>query len=293
MKKLLLVLSIFVLTFACKNDEKPSEMASSTDEIVKITTDFGEVYVLLYDETPLHKENFLKLAKEGFYDSTTFHRVIEGFMIQGGDPNSKDDIPFNDGQGGPGYTIPAEFNPNLIHKKGALAAARTGGPSNPEMRSSGSQFYIVQGKPVPSPEFDQFIESNNRSQKEIMIRDYVQAPENGSVLRALQRNQAAGRIDSVEAIIEEITPIATEGFVPKTYTPEQREMYTTIGGTPFLDDNYTVFGEVIKGLSVVDSITVQEKGEGDRPVNNIMMTVTVQTMDREEITTKFGYSYSN
>lgn len=114
MKKISLLLLLITVTLACnKSDESEPE----TDQIAIIRTDFGDMYVLLYDETPLHKENFLKLAKEGFYDSTTFHRVIEGFMIQGGDPNSKDDIPFNDGQGGPGYTIDAEFNSKFIHKK--------------------------------------------------------------------------------------------------------------------------------------------------------------------------------
>lgn len=291
MKKLSLLLLLVTLAFACnKSDE--AESVAETDEIAIISTEFGDMYVVLYDETPLHKENFLKLAEEGFYDSTTFHRVIEGFMIQGGDPNSKDEIPFNDGQGGPGYTIDAEFNPDLIHKKGALAAARLGDQQNPERKSSGSQFYIVHGQSVPSLQLDQILGSANNAERQNMIRQYVQAPENMSVLQALQENQRAGRIDSVQAIIERIEPLATEGFIPRTYSEEQRELYNTLGGTPFLDGGYTVFGEVIKGVAIIDSIAVQQTGEADRPLEKIMMEVRVEEMEKEAITQEFGYSYN-
>lgn len=291
MKKLSLLLLLVTLAFACnKSDE--AESVAETDEIAIISTEFGDMYVVLYDETPLHKENFLKLAEEGFYDSTTFHRVIEGFMIQGGDPNSKDEIPFNDGQGGPGYTIDAEFNPDLIHKKGALAAARLGDQQNPERKSSGSQFYIVHGQSVPSLQLDQILGSANNAERQNMIRQYVQAPENMSVLQALQENQRAGRIDSVQAIIERIEPLATEGFIPRTYSEEQRELYNTLGGTPFLDGGYTVFGEVIKGVAIIDSIAVQQTGEADRPMEKIMMEVRVEEMEKEAITQEFGYSYN-
>lgn len=291
MKKILASLFILVVAFGCNSGDKSIDGSPKTDDIVIISTNFGDMYVVLYDETPLHKENFLKLANEGFYDSTTFHRVIEGFMIQGGDPNSKDNIPFNDGQGGPGYTIEAEFNPDLYHKKGALAAARLGGAQNPEMRSSGSQFYIVQGKQVTVEELDQTMEVTNENERQFMIRDYCYAPENKKILEALQRNQNAGRIDSVQAILDEIEPIATAGFEPKFYTEEQKTTYSTIGGTPFLDYNYTVYGEVIRGLEIVDEIAVQEKGQGDRPVLPIMMSVRVETMDRADIEKEFGYSY--
>ncbi|MEQ9263714.1 MAG: peptidylprolyl isomerase [Balneolaceae bacterium] len=291
MKKILASLFILVVVFGCNSGDKSIDGSPKTDDIVIISTNFGDMYVVLYDETPLHKENFLKLANEGFYDSTTFHRVIEGFMIQGGDPNSKDEIPFNDGQGGPGYTIEAEFNPDLYHKKGALAAARLGGAQNPEMRSSGSQFYIVQGKQVTVEELDQTMEVTNENERQFMIRDYCYAPENKKILEALQRNQNAGRIDSVQAILDEIEPVATAGFEPKFYTEEQKTTYSTIGGTPFLDYNYTVYGEVIRGLEIVDEIAVQEKGQGDRPVLPIMMSVRVETMDRADIEKEFGYSY--
>ena len=186
----------------------------STGEMVVISTEYGDMKVKLYDETPQHKANFLKLAGEGFYDGTLFHRVIEGFMIQGGDPNSIDapaGTPL--GNGGPGYTIPAEFNNNLIHKKGALSAARLGDGANPKKASSGSQFYIVQGQ------------------------------------------------------------VQKESSLGSNYTDAQKEIYTTIGGTPFLDRNYTVFGEVVEGLEVIDKIAAVKKDGRDRPLKDVKMTV--------------------
>lgn len=161
------------------------------DYLITISTEFGDMVLILYDQTPKHKENFVKLAKEGYYDSTTFHRIIDDFMIQGGDPNSKDDNPNNDGQGGPNYKIDAEFTSDLSHVRGAVAAART---NNPQKQSSGSQFYIV----------------------------------------------------------------------------EKHE------GTHFLDGQYTVFGQVIQGLDVIDKIAEQPKNRSDRPIKDIIMTVTVK-----------------
>ncbi len=290
MKKLFIVLAVCTIISCTKNEDTPTE--STTDEIVIISTDFGDMYVVLYDETPLHKANFLKLAKEGFYDSTTFHRVMKDFMIQGGDPNSKDDIPFNDGQGGPGYTIDAEFNSKFIHKKGALAAARKPDQQNPDRSSSGSQFYIVHGISVDNSILDQIIDNTNSNNRQLAIRDYIQSPENVNLLRTLQEYQSSGNVDSLEAIIERIEPIATEGLTPRSYSDEQRSMYTTIGGYPYLDDNYTIFGEVIKGIDVVDSIAVQETGVADRPNNDIIMKVKVEEMSKEKITTDFGYTYN-
>ncbi len=290
MKNLLILLLLTTIISCSKNEEVPKE--STTDEIAIIDTDFGEMYVVLYDKTPLHKENFLKLAKEGFYDSTTFHRIIQGFMIQGGDPNSKDDIPFNDGQGGPGYTVNAEIQSGLYHKKGALSAARLGDQQNPEKKSSGSQFYIVQGKPTSSLELDQILANINNTAIQSLIREYCFLPENASILESLQRNQSAGRVDSVQAIINRIEPIATEGYIPKTYSQEQRETYATLGGTPFLDWNYTVFGEVIKGIAVVDSIAAQQTGAADRPLESVIMKVRIEEMEKAKITSEFGYSYN-
>lgn len=191
--------------------------------LVAISTTFGEMLVQLYDETPLHRDNFIKLAEEGFYDGLIFHRVIDGFMIQGGDPDSRDaPIEMRLGSGGPGYQIDAEFNAGLAHVKGSLAAARIGGPSNPERKSSGSQFYIVQGKAV--------------SEKELENLEY----RNGI-----------------------------------TYPDDVKKQYLQLGGTPFLDQEYTVFGRVIEGLDVIDAIARVKTDRSDRPLENVVMNIRV------------------
>lgn len=189
--------------------------------LIEIETEFGTMTAELYNATPKHRDNFIKLAEEGYYNDLLFHRVINGFMIQGGDPDSRN-APAGKmlGMGGPAYQIPAEFVDTLAHVKGALAAART---NNPEKKSSGSQFYIVQG---------------------------------GGPMKEEMLNQ-----------IE-----ASKGF---HYTPEQRQEYMTLGGTPFLDRDYTVFGRVIKGLDVIDKIAVTQTAPGDRPVKDVKMKMRV------------------
>ncbi|HAR20334.1 MAG TPA: peptidylprolyl isomerase [Cytophagales bacterium] len=179
------------------------------DYVVSIATSLGEIKVLLFDETPIHKANFVKLSKEGFYNGTTFHRIIDGFMIQGGDPNSKDNDPYNDGQGGAGYTLAAEFNPKFTHVKGAVAAARMGDAVNPKKESSGCQFYIV--------------ENND--------------------------------------------------------------------GAHFLDNQYTVFGQVIMGIEVVEKIAAQAKDGRDRPINDIKMTVKTELLKKKKITKLYGFKF--
>ncbi len=289
MKKLLVFTSFFFLFISCNQTESTSE--SRTDEVAIITTNYGEIHLILYDETPQHKENFLKLASEGFYDSTAFHRVINQFMIQGGDPNSKDDIPFNDGQGGPGYTIEAEIVNHLVHKKGAVAAARLGDQANPEKRSSGSQFYIVHGQPFQSMQLDQFLAQRNQMEKEQKVGKYLQAPENAQLLSKLQQQMQQGMQDSVEAELARIEQLVLQDFIPVTYSQEQRAAYGDEGGTPFLDGNYTVFGEVIQGLEIVDIIAGQQTDEADRPLERIVKSIRVETMAKKDITDQYGYIY--
>lgn len=230
-KKLLLILFAGLLAFSCsdKLPNKSTVQAPVKKEIkqektmVIISTDFGDMKAVLYDETPLHKENFVKLAKEGYFDGTLFHRVIDGFMIQGGDPDSKNAKPGQMlGQGGPDYTVPAEFNPQLIHKKGALAAARMADQVNPDKASSGSQFYIAQGKTYTKDELMNLGSRMGRSFNKIQI-----------------------------------------------------DAYTTVGGVPFLDYEYTVFGEVVEGLDVIDKIARVQKDNYDRPTKDIKMTIKV------------------
>ena len=275
MKKILLAFALFLGLMSC--EERP------TDELVKISTEFGDIYMLLYDETPLHKENFLKLANEKFYDSTTFHRIISGFMIQGGDPNSKDDNPNNNGQGGPGYTVAAEFNTKFFHKKGALCAARMGDQQNPEKRSSGSQFYIAQGKKSKKEELSQMELRTNQQNKNNLLRDFIKDAPNFKLLEELQGYQERRNQDSINLLLERARPMAEKYFVPFKYTPEQIEAYSTIGGTPHLDGEYTVFGEVIKGLDVVDAIATQK--------GNPKMVITIEVKKREDIEKEFGYKY--
>ncbi len=208
MKKLLILLPFCLLSF------KPKEKRHT----LEITTDYGVIRVMLYNETPQHRDNILKLVNEHFYDSTLFHRVIKDFMIQGGDPQSKHAAARQMlGEGDVGYTIPAEFSPKLYHKKGVIAAARD---DNPEKRSSGCQFYIVEGKPATDAELDG---------------------------------------------VEKSTGVK--------YSVEQRELYKSIGGTPRLDQNYTVYGEVYEGLSVVDSIAHVPTDRSDRPVKDVRMFI--------------------
>ena len=239
---------------------------------VKIQTTLGDIIVRLYDETPLHRDNFLKLAKEGYYDGTLFHRVIKNFMVQGGDPDSKNAAPTAHlGAGGPDYTIPAEFNKALFHKKGALAAARQGDEVNPEKRSSGSQFYIVTGEVYSAGKLTQ-MEKQMAQQQLQSIFDALLMENRSRILEMRKKRDNAGLMALQEDLQKQTYAKAKELGDPK-YSDEQREVYTTIGGTPFLDQNYTVFGEVVEGIEVVDQIQAVKTQPGDRPCEDISMTM--------------------
>jgi peptidyl-prolyl cis-trans isomerase B (cyclophilin B) len=214
MKNLLfLLIPVAILMAVSCNDQH---------KYVIIKTKYGNMKAKLYNKTPKHRDNFVKLVKKGYYDSLLFHRVIPGFMIQGGDPESKNAKPSERlGQGGPGYTIPPEFDTSLFHKKGALSAARKPDKMNPEQRSSGSQFYIVQGKTYTDVQLNQL----ERQKKNI------------------------------------------------SFTDKQRELYKTVGCAPHLDGGYTVFGQVVKGLGVIDSIAKQPTDRNDRPKGEVRMEI--------------------
>lgn len=210
-------------TTVSKQTPTTNTKVENKEQKVQISTEHGNIVLKLYNETPQHRDNFIKLVTDSFYHNLLFHRVIRNFMIQGGDPQSKTATPGQQlGAGDIGYTVPAEFNPKLIHKKGALAAARQGDMVNPQKRSSGCQFYIVQGQVLDSA-----------------------------------RIQMIGMQNGI------------------TYTPEQIAAYTTIGGTPFLDMNYTVFGEVISGMEVIDAIAAVQTMPGDRPMKDVKFTITL------------------
>jgi len=256
--------------------EKESEKATK----VRIKTSHGDVVIALYNETPKHKENFIKLVNESFYDNTLFHRVIKDFMIQGGDPNSKGAAAgIALGEGGPGYTIVAEIQNNLYHKRGALCAARQGDNVNPEKRSSGSQFYVVTGKPYQKEELEQMEVQQNRQKENGLMQAFIQAPENAVYMARLKEAQAMGKDAAKRAeaeaainiLAEEIKPLALADFVPFKFTEEQLKDYATIGGTPFLDNAYTVFGEVMSGMEVINKIGKTATATGDRPLEDVVV----------------------
>ena len=222
MKPLLFIFTALILTTACQRSvaqKNNTKVDNNKTPMVEMQTNMGTLKIKLYDNTPQHRDNFIKLGEQGFYDSVLFHRVIPSFMIQGGDPDSKG-APAGKmlGMGGPGYTVPAEFVDNNIHVKGALAAARMGDQMNPTKASSGSQFYIVQGQSLSDGMLDQM-----------------------------------------------------EGAKKFKYTPEQRALYKEKGGTPFLDRDYTVFGELVEGFDVLDKIAAVARDRADRPNQDVMI----------------------
>ena len=247
---------------------------------VRIKTSHGDVVIALYNETPKHKENFIKLVNENFYDSTLFHRVIRDFMIQGGDPNSRGAAAgVALGDGGPGYTIAAEIKNSLYHKKGALCAARQGDNVNPEKRSSGSQFYVVTGKTYQKEELAQMEAQQNRQKENGLMQAFIKAPENAAYMVRLKEAQAMGKDAAKRAeaeaainiLAEEIKPLALADFVPFKFTEEQLKDYSAIGGTPFLDNAYTVFGETLSGMEVINEIGKTATAPGDRPLKDVVI----------------------
>ncbi len=242
---------------------------------VKIHTTEGDILVRLYDETPLHRDNFLKLAKDGFYNGTLFHRVIKDFMIQGGDPDSIGAAPGKMlGTGGPGYNIPAEIvYPQFFHKRGALSAARLGDDMNPERESSGSQFYIVWGQKYNSGQIRQ-LEHQMQMQQEQAVFDKLVAEHRSRIMELRRNRDRAGLQELQDQLNAETQAICSECEKPKL-TAEQIEAYTTLGGTPHLDSQYTVFGEVEEGLDVVERIQSCATLRGDRPKEDISMTMEV------------------
>lgn len=242
---------------------------------IKIKTTEGDIIVRLYDETPLHRDNFIKLASEGYFDGTLFHRIIKDFMIQGGDPDSKNaPAGKNLGAGGPDYTIPAEFvYPQLFHKRGALSAARLGDEVNPNRESSGSQFYIVWGKTFKSQELKQ-LERQMAMQQEQTVFNQIAQEYKAEIMNLRRNKDRAGLQTLQEKLVVDSKEKCKEMGIPE-FTAEQVETYTKIGGTPYLDNQYTVFGEVESGLDIVEKIQNCETARNDRPKTDISMTVEV------------------
>lgn len=231
-----------------------------------VVTTSGNFKIRLYDDTPLHRDNFLKLAKEGYYDGVLFHRVINDFMVQTGDPESKE-APAGTmlGSGGPGYQIPAEIvYPKHYHKYGALAAARTGDEMNPERKSSGSQFYIVTGKKYLPQQLSRMEEMSVQKQLQSYFMDLQR--QNMDTIRQLR---LAKDTVGLENLRQELIKETEANVKPVTMTEEQVRDYTTIGGTPHLDGQYTVFGEVLEGMDIIEKIQKADTDGRDRPVEDI------------------------
>lgn len=285
MKRTITALFVTVLLItSCAQDKK--------DFVVTIKTSYGDMVAILYDETPKHKANFIKLAKEHYFDSLLFHRVIQGFMIQGGDPDSKKVKPGQQlGNGGPGYTVDAEFVPAYFHEKGALAAARQSDQVNPMKASSGSQFYIVQGTVMSQAE----VANLKYDQMQLMtgLRKMFENPANKPLLDSLNQLYYAGDMQAYQKRLFDLAPRVEKetGLKVVKDLPEARiKAYTTVGGAPHLDDQYTVFGKVIKGLDVIDKIAAVQLAN-ERPVEDVRMTVTVEEMSKKKITKEYGYQF--
>ncbi len=268
-KKLILFIAMFMASIMGME-------AKEKENLVKIECEYGTMVVRLYDDTPQHRDNFMKLVKEGFYNDLLFHRVIKDFMVQGGDPDSKDAPAGKQlGAGDVGYTVPAEFvYPTHYHKKGALAAARQGDQVNPEKRSSGCQFYIVQGKKYNENELNQMERALGQKAMQARFDQLVQENKDSIKAMRINRDQAG-----LQALQDKLVKTVETEFKDKQSIkmPEQmRKDYMEIGGTPFLDNEYTVFGEVVEGLDVIDKIAAVETNPGDRPKTDIKMKVKMK-----------------
>ena len=262
MKKIIFIIAALIMAINAKSDTIPS------GPVVDILTDMGPVKIKLYDDTPIHRDNFLKHVSEGYYDGVLFHRVIKDFMVQAGDPTSKTATPDQMlGAGDPGYTLEAEIAyPRHYHKYGALAAARTGDNVNPERRSSGSQFYIVTGKKYQPAQLE--------AMQERMLVSARQSYFNGLVMKNrddIEKLQAAGDKEGLEQLRQKLITETENNVTPESVKMPENVVrdYTEIGGTPSLDGQYTVFGEVLEGMDTVEKIQNAATGQADRPVEDI------------------------
>ncbi len=269
MKKIFLLSIVCLLVYACGGPAKKKPSGPPETQVL-IETNMGNITVKLYNETPRHRTNFLKLVKNGTYNGVLFHRVISDFMIQAGDPDSKhaSDTAFL-GNGSVGYRISAEIVPKYYHKRGALAAARQGDEENPKRESDGSQFYIVTGKVFTSEKLFDIVREKNEERyqavydsiKNTLLKDFDKLKKSGDKVALMQLQ------DKIENERDQI--LCKE--VPFDLSPEQKRAYTTIGGVPHLDGGYTVFGELVSGWDVVDKIQHQKTDKNDRPLSNVII----------------------
>lgn len=270
MKKttILFTLILCCITACTGNQKKNNNMANDNATLVKIETTMGDITVKLYDETPKHKENFIKLVKEGVYDSTLFHRVIKNFMIQAGDPTSKTASATDTlGSGDVGYTIPAEFNPKFFHKRGVLAAARQGDDVNPNKESSGCQFYIVTGRKFSEAQMINMENQMNEARLDTVFQALARKHMK-EIYKMRKANDMEGLMELQDSLENQARKEVAKEPALK-FTPEQIKAYTTVGGAPHLDGSYTAFGEVVDGMNVVAEIETAKTNRQDRPTQDI------------------------
>lgn len=267
MKKTIILLTLIACCIACTGNRKKN-YSMTNETLVRLETTMGDITVKLYDETPKHRDNFIKLVKEGVYDSTLFHRVIQNFMIQAGDPTSKT---ANDtaklGSGDVGYTIPAEFVPTLYHKRGALAAARQPDNVNPERASSGCQFYIVTGQVFNEDQLIAMEKNMNQARLDTIFQNLARKHMK-EIFKMRKADDTAGLLALQDTLERQAKAQQKEEGIRK-FTHEQIKIYTSKGGAPHLDGDYTVFGEVIEGMDAVSRIEAVKTNKADRPIENI------------------------
>lgn len=272
-------LKIIILSLALVLFSEYVKSQTFSKETILISTSFGNIKLKLFNETPKHRDNFLKLVRQHFYDSLLFHRVIQDFMIQGGDPDSKhaESIKLL-GDGDLQYTIPAEIIPTLCHQKGMLCAARNGDDVNPEKASSACQFYIVQGKKRTDEDLMSYEKRINKPLIANIKEEILNKPENKILKDKIAVFKTEQNNDSLMLYFKIVNKLVDEVYLKTphyTFPLEHQTIYKTIGGTPHLDSQYTIFGEVIEGLEVIDKIAAVGKNKDDRPLLDIRMQVSI------------------
>lgn len=261
---------IFVVVSNFFSSCKSVQPDQNENPIVLIETDLGKITIKLYNETPIHRDNFIKLVEEGFYDGISFHRVIQSFMIQGGDPNTRPFNPNDTTKQQADYLLEAEFISSIYHKRGALAAARMGDNVNPEKKSSGSQFYIVQGKVFTVEELKLLEKRKADNLEKFTVNKLIMERANKHLDKGEQVD-----FNRISSDLKDTIEIVLSTLPKYTFSQEQIDVYTTIGGTPHLDGDYTVFGEVIDGFEVIDKIASVKTDNADRPLIDIRMKIRI------------------